>query len=105
MDLYAANGFLDGQPKTWVLQDGIQRRYPKKKTDAYRFANFKLRAMYIGANTAAVSKLEEVNKKSAALYSKQRQALRQGNTASGDDALKADIEVEDRMRSALSRLY
>ena len=95
MDLYAANGFLDGQPKTWVLQDGIQRRYPKKNPtmeDAYRFANFKLRAMYIGANTAAVSKLEEVNKKSAALYSKQRQALRQGNTASGDDALKADIE-------------
>lgn len=95
MDLYAANGFLDGQPKTWVLHDGIQRRYPKKNPtmeDAYRFANFKLRAMYIGANTAAVSKLEEVNKKSAALYSKQRQALRQGNTASGDDALKADIE-------------
>ena len=95
MDLYSANGFIDGQPQTWVLNDGIQRRYPKKNPtmeDAYRFASFKLKAMYIGANTAAVSKLEEVNKKSAAFYSKQRQALRAGGADKVDDSLKRDIE-------------
>jgi len=95
MDLYSANGFIDGQPQTWVLNDGIQRRYPKKNPtmeDAYRFASFKLKAMYIGANTAAVSKLEEVNKKSAAFYSKQRQALRAGGADKVDDSLKLDIE-------------
>lgn len=94
MDLYSANGFKDGQPSTWLLNDGIQRRYPKKNPtmeDAYKFANFKLRAMYIGANTAAVSKLEEVNKKSASLYSKQRQALRQGGVANADESLLNDI--------------
>jgi len=95
MDLYAANGFIDGQPRTWVLNDGVQRKYPKKNPtieDAYRFANFKLRSMYIGANTAAVSKLEEVNKKTTALYSKQRQALRQGGVANADENLLNDIQ-------------
>lgn len=94
MDLYAANGFIDGKPNTWVLDDGIQRRYPKKNPtmeDAYRFATFKLKAMYIGANTAAVSKLEEVNKKTSSLYSKQRQALRQGGVGNADEGLLSDI--------------
>lgn len=96
MDLYSANGFIDGQPQTWVLNDGIQRRYLKKNPtmeDAYRFASFKLKAMYIGANTAAVSKLEEVNKEISSL-------LFQTTTGTAglvvldkvDDSLKRDIE-------------
>ncbi len=95
VDLYAANGFLEGQPKTWQINDGIQRRYPKKNPtmeDAFRFASFKLKAMYIGANTAAVSKLEEVNKKTATLYSKQRSAMRAGASGDPDSALLADLE-------------
>ena len=95
MDLFAANGFHDGKPHTWVLDDGVSRRYPKKNPtmeDAYRFAMYKLKAMYIGADTAAVARLEEVNKKSASLYSKQRQALRQGQGAAEAEGLATLIE-------------
>lgn len=95
MDLYQANGFKDQQPHTWVLDDGVQRKYPKKNPtleDAYKFAVFKQKAMFIGGNTVAVQKLEELNRKQASYYSKQRQALRKGQGEYKDPTIESDIK-------------
>lgn len=93
-DLFEANGFKESDVNSWKLNDGVQRKYPKKNPtleDAHRFAKFKLKAMYIGASTDAVRLLEEVNKKSTSLYSKQRQALRTGN-ALQQESLQSDLD-------------
>lgn len=92
-DLFEANGFRENDVNSWKLNDGVQRKYPKKNPtleDAHRFAKFKLKAMYIGASTDAVRLLEEVNKKSSSLYSKQRQAMRTGN-ALQEESLQSDL--------------
>ena len=93
-DLFEANGFKESDVNSWKVNDGIQRKYPKKNPtldDASRFAKYKLKAMYIGGSTDTVRILEEVNKKSTSLYSKQRQALRTGN-ALQQESLEADLE-------------
>lgn len=72
-DLYAANGFYPDQPKSWSLYDGVQRAYPKKYptlADAVRFTESKFKSMYIGGNSEAVLALENVNKRSNAIFSK-----------------------------------
>ncbi len=93
-DLFEANQFKENDYKTWKINDGIQRKYPKKNPtleDAHRFAKYKLKAMYIGGDTDAVRILEEVNKKSMSFYSKQRQALRNGN-ALQEESVQTDLE-------------
>ena len=93
-DLFEANSFKENDINSWKINDGIQRKYPKKNPtleDAHRFAKYKLKAMYIGGNTDAIRLLEEVNKKSMSLYSKQRQALRNGN-ALQEESMQADLD-------------
>lgn len=93
-DLFEANGFKENDINSWKVNDGIQRKYPKKNPtleDAHRFAKYKLKAMYIGGSTDTVRVLEDVNKKSTSLYSKQRQALRSGN-ALQQEALETDLD-------------
>lgn len=50
-DLYRANGFYEDQPKSWHLQDGINRQYPKKYPtveDFYKFSKHKQKSMTYG---------------------------------------------------------
>ena len=69
LDLYAANGFYEKDPKSWHLTDEFGNRLmhngkPKKfptLEDAYRYANFKHKAMFLGTSNKAVLNLEEVN--------------------------------------------
>jgi DNA helicase HerA-like ATPase len=78
-DLYAANGFIDGRPETWVLDDGKQRMYPKKNPtleDAYKFAQFKLKSMFLGTNSKAAIALEMLNKKVNQFHVKRKQAAK-----------------------------
>jgi hypothetical protein len=75
-DIYSANGFHDGQPATWRLNDGVARKNPKKHptmSDAVRFAQFKLKALYLGTSHKAVGALEALNKKMAQLHARARQ--------------------------------
>jgi DNA helicase HerA-like ATPase len=77
IDLYAANGFHVDRPESWHLNDGKQRQYPKKNPtleDAYKFALFKLKSMFLGTNSKAAISLEMLNKKSNQFYSKRKQA-------------------------------
>ena len=78
-DLYAANYFIDGKPETWKIDDGKQRQYPKKNPtleDAYKFAQFKLKSMFLGTNSKAAIKLEILNKRIGQFYSKRKQAAK-----------------------------
>lgn len=75
IDLYAANGFYEGQPKSWLLNDGVTRKFPKKYPtlgDAAKFANYKLKSMFLGTNSKAVGALEAVNRKVSQFYVKQK---------------------------------
>ena len=78
LDLYAANGFYENDPKTWTIYDnngnrlvhnGKPKKYPTLE-DAYRYANFKHKAMFLGTSNKAIINLEDVNKKAKKIYTK-----------------------------------
>jgi DNA helicase HerA-like ATPase len=80
LDLYAANGFYEKDPASWHLNDsrgqrllhnGKPKKYPTLD-DAYRYANFKHKAMFLGTSNKAILNLEEVNKKAKKLYLSQK---------------------------------
>lgn len=73
LDLYQANGFYSNDPKSWVLDDGIKRRFPKKYPtlqDAVNFSNFKLQSLMLGTNNKAMSLLEKLNRSANRMYAK-----------------------------------
>ncbi|MEQ1559196.1 MAG: ATP-binding protein [Methyloglobulus sp.] len=70
-DLYAANGFFADNYNSWGLNDGAQRRYPKRyptMEDACRFAFGKLKQLIIGSDTVSGRALEELNRVTSKLY-------------------------------------
>lgn len=96
MDLFAANGFYDGKPESWVIDDGIQRKYPKKNPtleDAYKFAQFKLKSMFLGTNSRAAIILETLNKKVNLLQMKRKQAVKKMGI-SPDETAKIENDIK-----------
>lgn len=100
LDLYAANGFYEKDPKSWSLFDekgqrlihnGRNKKYPTLE-DAYRYASFKHKAMFLGTSNKAVLNLEETNKKARQLYLKQKNAHKAANQEDADK-LKAEIKT------------
>jgi DNA helicase HerA-like ATPase len=93
VDLYAANGFYENDSKSWNINDGVQRRYPKKQPtmkDAVFFAQSKLKSMFLGTSSKTVSALEK-------LYKKQGQLIRlkkEINKSSGDVSEREKLEVD-----------
>jgi len=105
-DLYAANGFLDGKAETWKLDDGIPRKYPKKHPtleDAFKFAQFKLKSMFLGTSSKAVVSLETLNKKTAQFYMKQKQVVK--TTHSVEDKEKAEAELKKLGEECVTLYY
>lgn len=106
-DLYAANGFMDGKSETWKLDDGVPRKYPKKYPtleDAYKFAQFKLKSMFLGTSSKAVASLEMLNKKTAQFYAKQKQAVKASHH-SADEKEKAEGELKKLGEEAVALYY
>lgn len=106
-DLYSANGFIDGRAETWRLDDGIARKYPKKHPtleDAYKFAQFKLKSMFLGTSSKAVVSLEALNRKTAQFYSKQKQAVKAASM-SADDKEKAEVELRKMGEECVTLYY
>lgn len=94
LDLYNANGFFDGKPESWKINDGISRKYAKRHPtleDAYKFAQFKLKSMFLGTSSKAVAALEQLNKKTIAFNAKQKQVAKSGY--SEDEKKKAQEEL------------
>lgn len=73
-DLYAANGFLDNDHKTWKIQSHEHWRKQPAMEDAVRFANAKLRAMFLGTSSKTVNALEKLYRKQIQLQSKIRRS-------------------------------
>ena len=73
-DLYAANGFIDGDASTWKIDPSkSQGRYARKQPsmeDAVRFANAKLRSMFLGTSSKTVVALEKLYRKQIQLQNK-----------------------------------
>lgn len=93
VDLYAANGFYAEKPNSWRLDDGIDRRFPKKYPnieDGYRFAYAKLKQMFLGTNTPTVKLLEDINRKASTLQSR----LKKLNGAKDDEVQKLQDEIK-----------
>lgn len=100
LDLYSANGFYEKDPSTWTIYDakgnrlqhnGKPKKYPTLE-DAYRYANFKHKAMFLGTSNKAVLSLEEVNKRAKQLYLKQKNVHKALSTEESD-VLKAELKT------------
>lgn len=95
-DLYAANGFYDNDPKSWRLDDGVARQYPKKMPsmeDALKFARAKLRMMFLGTSSEAVTALDKLNKKQGQFYTKLKKSRSSGGKEADLEAAKKELEV------------
>lgn len=98
LDLYAANGFYEKEPKSWTLYDEKGNRLmhngkPKKfptLDDAYRYANFKHKAMFLGTSNKAVLNLEEVNKKAKQIFLKQKN-VHKAPTKEDEEKMRAEL--------------
>lgn len=91
-DLYAANGFFGNDHKSWVINDGITRKYPKKHPtmdDACRYAFAKLKHTIIGGDTRSGRALEELNKVTTKTYRISKQQSIPGATPDHDLMEKA----------------
>lgn len=100
LDLYAANGFYEKDPNSWELFDNRGNRLmhngkPKKHPtldDAFRYANFKHKAMFLGTSNKAILNLEEVNKRAKQLYIKQKN-IHKAPTPEEVEKMKAELKV------------
>ncbi len=93
IDLYAANGFIENDPSTWrIPADGGGGKYRRKQPameDAVRFANAKLRAMFLGTSSKAINALEKLYRKQIQMQSRIK------NSTKAMDAAEAEsMKVE-----------
>ncbi|MDO8941077.1 MAG: DUF87 domain-containing protein [Methylicorpusculum sp.] len=102
-DLYAANGFFADNYKSWLLQDGYTRKYPKRyptMDDACRFACIKLKQLIIGSDTPSGRALEGLNKVTSKLYRISKQL-----SASGSEHNPTLMEQALTYRSEAKKYY
>lgn len=111
LDLYTANGFIENDPKTWVLDPHANfGKYPRRQPtmeDAVRFANAKLRSMFLGTSNKTVSALEKLYRKQSQLQRKIKHSNKESNTAELDilqaEVQKLSNEAIDLIKSSSSR--
>lgn len=92
-DLYNANGFYENDASSWICEGQMVRGHPKRcptLDDLVKFANFKLKSLYLGTNTQAVGALEAVNKRMSQLYQKHR-ALKSTHETFEREKMQADV--------------
>lgn len=99
LDLYSANGFYEKDISSWtvfnergerLLHNGKPKKFPTLE-DAYRYANFKHKAMFLGTSNKAVLSLEDVNKKAKQLYMKQKN-IHKALSKEEVDQMKAELK-------------
>ncbi len=103
-DLYAANGFYEDVPKSWRMDDGVSRQYPKKMPsmeDALKFARSKLKMMFLGTSSEAVEALEKLNKKQGQFYSKLKKA-RKASDGIKDASKEAELQEAKKQLEILA---
>lgn len=101
-DLYAANGFYDNDPNSWRLNDGVPRRYAKKHPtmeDAVRFAQAKLKGMFLGTSSKSVSALEKLYRKQNQFHNKLKAA---GKLSKPDEIEAMQVEIQATIEECVS---
>lgn len=100
LDLYAANGFYEKDSSTWGIYDnhgrrlqhnGRDKKFPTLE-DAYRYANFKHKSMFLGTSNKAALLLEDVNKKAKKIYLKQK-GMHKAHDKDEAEVLKAELHT------------
>ncbi|GAB6142508.1 hypothetical protein JCM14076_32380 [Methylosoma difficile] len=102
-DLFAANGFFADNPKSWLLDDGFQRKYAKRyptMDDACRFAFGKLKQLIIGSDSQSGKALEELNKTTSKLFKLSKQLV-----ATGMQSNEVLMEQSVKQRADALRFY
>lgn len=92
-DLYQANGFYADNPRSWGLETGGDRRFPKKFpqfSDAIRYGETRLRATFLGTSTRAAVLLEKANRAARKMTQMQRNGERSKLSGEGDLAKIAE---------------
>ena len=106
VDLYAANGFYENDPNSWKINDGTQRQWPKKypsMEDAVRFANAKLRSMFLGTSSESVAALEKLYRKQTQFHSRLKKLNRAGKSVT--EEMEAGQKEIDNLKNEASDLY
>lgn len=107
LDLYNANGFYEKDPSSWsiynpdgsrIMHNGRPKKHPTLE-DAYRYASFKHRALFLGTSNKAIMALEETNKKARQLFFKLKKKNR---TISQEEERKLRDEIKDTGEQAVS---
>lgn len=95
IDLYSANGFSESDASTWKIdQSKATGRFARKQPtmeDVVRFANAKLRAMFLGTSSKAVTALERLYRKQIQLQNKIKYSNKALDTAEME-SIQLDIE-------------
>lgn len=102
LDLYSANGFYENDYKTWTLNDP-KRKYKKNPTleDACRFSNSKLKSMFLGTSSLAISSLEKVNRKQIQIQKK----LKEINKTENSEDIRVLKEEFDKISNETQELF
>lgn len=91
IDVYAANGYYADRPDSWRGGDG--RKMPAI-SDVLRFARAKLKSLYLGADTATVAALEDVNRTMRQHLAAAKRAANAARTGDTEGADKANSQIE-----------
>lgn len=100
LDLYQANGFYEKDPNTWTIFDkngnrimhkGQPKKYPTLE-DAYRYANFKHKAMFLGTSNKAIFNLEDVNKRAKQIFTKFKN-VHKAHSPEEAEVMKAELKT------------
>lgn len=111
-DLYAANGFIDSDPSTWNIDPSKSTgRYARKQPsmeDAVRFANAKLRGMFLGTSSKTVAALEKLYRKQIQLQNKIKYSNKALDTAEMEavqnDIAKLSTEAMDYFKEHMDSM-
>lgn len=90
-DVYAANGYYADRPDSWRVTDG--RKVPSI-SDVLRFARAKLKALYLGADTATVAALDDVCRTMRQHHAAAKRAAAAARTGDTEAADKANSQIE-----------
>lgn len=105
LDLYAANGFHEDDASTWAIHPHQRNgRYGRKQPtmkDAVRFANSKLRTMFLGTSSKAVAALEKLYRKRIQINSR----LKSANKATDSAELEAIQAEMDKLINEARDLF
>ncbi len=105
-DLYAANGFYANDPSTWGLDFDPRKnsKYEKKYpdiSDLKRFLEYRVKQLFLGANSKTVAYLEELNKKVNLIHKYNMKYLKNRGSS---DAEKIIDRISD-LKSKVKELF